>query len=193
MPDIPIDSFQACDFTAPEAAEWAYRSQVAFSGIYCPQLRRHPRISPFVDLITFVCIVAFVFKFNAKHGQSRMTRLMRTILQDSILYFFVMAAFHIAIAFFTFFTTVIDASSPSAEDGSDIIPFQPSIRIFPPIAITVYVFYPFCCDFSDRYRQSDTRYDFAVGYIPSEGLRHFPCPGMERGSLYRMCSRKRWT
>ena len=59
------------------------------------------------DLVTFVCIVVFVFKLKADHGQSRMTRLMRTILQDGILYFFVMVGFHIAMALFTVFSRVI--------------------------------------------------------------------------------------
>lgn len=70
----------------------------------------------FTDLITFICIVAFAFRIKAKHGQLRMTRLLRTILQDSFLYFFVMAAFHVGIAFFTFFITVI-LSISSAERG----------------------------------------------------------------------------
>lgn len=59
------------------------------------------------DLITSVSVVVFALKLKANHGQSRMTRLMRNILQDSVLYFFVMAGFHIAMVFFTFFARVI--------------------------------------------------------------------------------------
>lgn len=62
------------------------------------------------DLVTFACIIVFVFRFRADHDQFPMTRLMRAILHDGVLYFFVMAAFHIVIAFFTFFTAVIPAS-----------------------------------------------------------------------------------
>jgi hypothetical protein len=58
------------------------------------------------DLVTVVCIVVFVLKLKANHGQSRMTRLMRTILQDGVLYFFVMAAFHLTMVLCTFFTGV---------------------------------------------------------------------------------------
>jgi len=36
MPNIPLDAFRACIFTASVTAEWAYRSQVVFAGIYCP-------------------------------------------------------------------------------------------------------------------------------------------------------------
>lgn len=36
-----------------------------------------------------------------------MSRLMRTIFQNGVLYFFVMAGFHIAMVFFTFFARVI--------------------------------------------------------------------------------------
>lgn len=34
FPEIHLDPFRACVFNAPEVAEWAYRSQVAFAGIY---------------------------------------------------------------------------------------------------------------------------------------------------------------
>ena len=61
------------------------------------------------DLIAFVCLVGFVINFKSDHGQLRMTRLMRTILQDGTLYFFVMAAFHIAFALSTFFAGVISS------------------------------------------------------------------------------------
>jgi len=103
MPNVPLDPFRACIFSAPQSAEWAYRSQVAFA-----------------DVITFGCICAFIFKFRAGSGQSRMTRLMRTVVQDAFLYFFVMAGFHIVMVFFTFLA-------------------RPSIRSFPPIAIIVLI------------------------------------------------------
>jgi len=103
MPKIPLDSFQACIFTAAETPEWAYRSQVALT-----------------DLIAFVCIVTFVSKLKADFGQSRMTRVMRTILQDGILFFFVMAGFHIAMLFFTLLG-------------------RPSVRNFPPIVVMVLI------------------------------------------------------
>ena len=53
------------------------------------------------DIIAFVCLVVFIFKLKADQGQSRMTRLMRTLLQNGILYFFIMTGFHIAMLFFT--------------------------------------------------------------------------------------------
>jgi hypothetical protein len=59
------------------------------------------------DLIAFLCLVAFVLKFKSDHGRTRMTRLTRTIIQDGVLYFLVMAAFHIAIALSSFFANVI--------------------------------------------------------------------------------------
>ena len=51
--------------------------------------------------MTFVCLVVFILRLKADHGQSRMSQLMRTMLQDGILYFFVMAGFHIAMMCFT--------------------------------------------------------------------------------------------
>lgn len=101
MPEINLDAFRTCVFTAPVDSEWAYRGQVAFA-----------------DLITFICIIVFVVRVN--HGQSRMTRLTRTILQDGVLYFFVMAGFHIAMVLCISFTTLI-------------------IPIFPPITIIVLI------------------------------------------------------
>ena len=59
------------------------------------------------DLVTFICIVVFVFKLKADHSQSRMSRLMQTVLQDGVLYFFVMAAFHAAMVLFTAMRRVI--------------------------------------------------------------------------------------
>ena len=61
-----------------------------------------------IDFVTFVCIVIFIFKLKADHGQSRMTRLMRAILGDGTLYFFVMVGFHVAMALFTVFSRVIN-------------------------------------------------------------------------------------
>ena len=65
---------------------------------------------------------------------------MQTILQDGVLYFFVMAAFHIAMVFFTALHKVL-VSLPSVERfiHSDVITFQPSF--LPPAVIVVYVFY----------------------------------------------------
>jgi len=108
MPKIPLDPYRACIFTAPDKSTWIYRSQVAVAGIYCRPPRGYPEASHTpTDLITFVCIVVFVFKLKADHGQSRMNRLMQTILQDGVLYFFVMAAFHAAMVFFTALRRVI--------------------------------------------------------------------------------------
>jgi len=70
------------------------------------------------DLITFICIVVFILKLKAGYGQSRMNRLMRTILQDGVLYFFVMAAFHIAMVFFAFLGRVIRFALCSFRDAS---------------------------------------------------------------------------
>ena len=58
------------------------------------------------DLVTPVCIVVFVLRLKANHGQTRMNRLLRTILQDGVLYFFIMAGFHIAMVLFAFFARV---------------------------------------------------------------------------------------
>ena len=38
----------------------------------------------FTYVITFVCLVVFILKLKADQGQSRTTRLMRSILQDGI-------------------------------------------------------------------------------------------------------------
>jgi len=104
MPKIPLDPFRACIFSAHGATEWAYRSQVAVAGIYFQYVSKTFRkLSNPTDLVSFICIVILVLKLKAGFGQSRLTRLMRTILQDGVLYFFVMAAFHIAMVFFAFF------------------------------------------------------------------------------------------
>jgi len=46
-----------------------------------------------------------------------MSRLMQTILQDGVLYFFVMAAFHAAMVFFTALRRVIRSPPPLTESA----------------------------------------------------------------------------
>ena len=57
------------------------------------------------DIVTgvfaFICLVVFVLKLDAYQGQSYMTRLVRKILLDSVLYFLIMAVFHITMLIFT--------------------------------------------------------------------------------------------
>ena len=119
MPKVPLDPFRACIFTARGATEWAYRSQVAVAGIYFQHVPKiFGKLNIHTDLITFICVVVFVLKLKTGYGQSRMNRLMRTILQDGILYFFVMAVFHIAMVFFAFFGRVIMFAFRSSKDGS---------------------------------------------------------------------------
>ena len=117
MPQVPLDPFQACVFSTSWTAEWAYRSQVALAGIYIVNcLAGIQKTHSLVDVIAFVCIVVFVLKLKADNSRSRMTRLMRTILQDGILYFFVMMGLHVAMMSFTAVATVI-AFLPLVEGG----------------------------------------------------------------------------
>jgi len=103
MPKIPLDPFRACIFFVPATAEWAYGSQIAFA-----------------DLVTFGCISAFVVKLKTNYGRSCASRLVRTVFQDGVLYFFVMSGFHIAMVSFTFLA-------------------RPPIRSFPPVVITALI------------------------------------------------------
>ena len=59
------------------------------------------------DVVVLACLVVFIIKLKASLGQSRMTRLMRSIFQDGILYFLVMMGFHIMMLFFTITRKVI--------------------------------------------------------------------------------------
>ena len=102
------------------------------TGIWDPHIQ--------IDLVTFICIVVFVLKFKAGYGQSRMTRLMRTILQDGVLYFFVMAGFHIAMIFLAVIGRVIRAFLPFVERCVLTLWHpKPSVHSFAPTAIMVYV------------------------------------------------------
>ena len=50
-----------------------------------------------LDLATFVCIVAFIKKLRASLGQAHtLSHLMRTLVQDSTIYFFIMLTFNVA-------------------------------------------------------------------------------------------------
>ena len=73
------------------------------------------------EVVAFVCLVVFIFRLKANQGQSRMARLLRTILQDGILYFFVMAGFHIAMWILTALHRVRDCiSSARRKAHSDV-------------------------------------------------------------------------
>lgn len=50
-----------------------------------------------LDLVTFVCIVACIKKFKANLGQAHtMSHLMKTLVKDSTIYFFIMLTFNVA-------------------------------------------------------------------------------------------------
>jgi len=98
----------------PPSGPIDYRSCSPVSIVNHPAKVRNSHV--FVDLIAIVCIVVFALKHRSNHGQSRMTRLMRTILQDSVLYFLVMAGIHIAMVFFTFFARVTTLLPPSERE-----------------------------------------------------------------------------
>lgn len=53
--------------------------------------------SEWLDLATFVCIVAFIKKLRASLGQAHtLSHLMKTLIQDSTIYFFIMLTFNVA-------------------------------------------------------------------------------------------------
>ena len=117
MPEIALDPFRACIFSAPQANEWAYRSQVALTGIFISPVTDIRKPYTLTDVIAFVCLVVFIFKLRDDQGQSRMTRLMRSILQDGVLYFLVMMGFHFAMLLFTVIGKVIPFLSLIKEFG----------------------------------------------------------------------------
>ena len=57
------------------------------------------------DIIAFICLIAF--KLKVDRGESRATRLTKTIIHGGIHYFVVMAGFHITMLFLTVFDKVI--------------------------------------------------------------------------------------
>ena len=108
------------------------------------------------DLVTFVCIVVFVLRLKANHGQTRMNRLLRTILQDGVLYFFIMAGFHIAMVLFAFFARVATFLSLPRKIDSDVTPSQSSIQVFPLAAVVVCVLFPSRSSFVTNVDPSDS-------------------------------------
>ena len=72
-----------------ETAEWPYGSHVELASSYCRTPHRDPDARAIADFVTAACIVVFTLEFGVDHGQSRMSRLLRTILQDGILHLFV--------------------------------------------------------------------------------------------------------
>ena len=83
------------------------------------------------DFVAFVCLVVFIFKLKADQGQSRMTRLMRTLLQNGILYFFVMMGFHVAMLAFTIAGKVITSLSTRRLKDTSLMSFRPSLPLSP--------------------------------------------------------------
>jgi len=80
MLDIPLPIFHMCAMDSPLWSEWAYVGGV---GIY--------------DLVTFVCIVKFIRRYKSSLGHERsLSHLLKTLIQDSTIYFFIMMTFNIA-------------------------------------------------------------------------------------------------
>jgi len=80
MLDIPLPAFHMCAMDAPPWTEWAYVAGVGLS-----------------DLVTFACIVAFIIQLKKNLGQQHtLSHLMKTLIQDSTIYFFIMLTFNAA-------------------------------------------------------------------------------------------------
>ncbi|KAF9785547.1 hypothetical protein BJ322DRAFT_1063781 [Thelephora terrestris] len=78
--DIPLPAFHVCAMDAPLWTEWAYVTGVAIC-----------------DMATFVCIVVFIKRVKASLGQAHsLSHLMKTLIQDSTIYFFIMLTFNVA-------------------------------------------------------------------------------------------------
>ena len=101
MLDIPLPAFHICAMNAPLWIEGAYVGGVAICGRYSFRKTWSRRIAyapeRLLDLATFVCIVAFIKKLRANLGQAHtLSHLMRTLVQDSTIYFFIMLTFNVA-------------------------------------------------------------------------------------------------
>lgn len=87
---------------APLLLEGVYVSGVAICGACSTrwaglQLWFHLYAPECLDLATFVCIVAFIKKMRANLGQEHtLSHLMKTLIKDSTVYFFIMLTFNVA-------------------------------------------------------------------------------------------------
>lgn len=98
--DIPLPAFHVCAMDAPLWAEWAYVSCVAICGVYTPLLKGSHRVvyaPERLDLAAFVCILVFIKRLRATLGHAHtLSHLMKTLIQDSTIYFFIMLTFNVA-------------------------------------------------------------------------------------------------
>ena len=98
--DIPLPAFHICAMDAPLWTEWAYVSGVAICGAYSPLSTGSQRLicaPEQLDFATFICIILFVKKLKADLGQAHtLSHLMKTLIQDSTIYFFIMLTFNVA-------------------------------------------------------------------------------------------------
>jgi len=118
FPNLPVQPFRcpksrsilseraSSPLLCPPSGPTDHRSCSPVSITPCYYLAEVRNPYAFIDFIAIVCIVVFALKRRTNDGQSRMTLLMRTILQDSVLYFLIVASFHIAMVFFTYFARV---------------------------------------------------------------------------------------
>jgi hypothetical protein len=98
--DIPLPAFHVCAMDAPLWTEWAYVTGVAICGV-CSHIltgsRRFIYAPERLDMATFVCIVVFIKRVKASLGQAHsLSHLMKTLIQDSTIYFFIMLTFNVA-------------------------------------------------------------------------------------------------
>jgi len=81
MVDIPLPVFHMCSLDAPLWTEWAYVAGVAIC-----------------DLATFACLVVFVVQLKRAMGQRHtLSHLLKTLVEDSTIYFSIMLLFNVAV------------------------------------------------------------------------------------------------
>lgn len=98
--DIPLPAFHICAMDAELWAEGAYVGGVAICGVYSPLwtgVQHSTYVPEWLDLATFVCIVTFIKKLRVTLGQAHtLSHLMKTLVKDSTVYFFIMLTFNVA-------------------------------------------------------------------------------------------------
>lgn len=109
FPDIPLDAFHLCVLRAKAAYEVGYAglSLVFGQSMPHPNPSRSSLIS--ADLATFAMIVYYAMRSKSQYG---MPHIIKTVLEDATVYFFVMAMCHSVLALFVIFAKVVRLTFP---------------------------------------------------------------------------------
>lgn len=114
LPDIPLDAFHLCTVRANTVYEVGYTGLSFMSGQSIPCTKPdHPLLTK-LGPVTSVMIVYYAIRSKSQYG---MPHIIKTVVEDTTIYFFVMALCYLVLALFVIFAKVDTLISEGARSS----------------------------------------------------------------------------